>query len=219
MDVVVIGGHGKVALRLQRLLAQRGDRVRGVIRNPDQAADLEAIGAEPVVGDVEQLDDIAELIVGADAVVFAAGAGPGSGPERKRTVDYGGALKLIRACHSGGVRRYLMISAQGVGHPALWGEAMRPYYQAKLDADKALRMSGLDWTIARPGRLTDDPGAGLIEVAPEIEPLRAIPRDDVAATLVACLDAPNTVGVSFDLVAGETPIEEAVSALRRPSLR
>jgi uncharacterized protein YbjT (DUF2867 family) len=212
MDVVVIGGHGKVAMRLERLLSVRGDLVRGVIRNDDHATDLEDAGAEPVIADIEELDDISEQIAGADAVVFAAGAGPGSGPVRKRTVDYLGALKLIAAAEKLGIRRYLMVSAIGV-NSASWSEAMRPYYEAKRDADEALIASGLDWTIVRPGMLTDDPGTGLIEVAPRIEPSARIPRDDVAATLVACLDAPNSIGVAFDVVSGETPISEAVSEL------
>jgi len=213
MDVAVIGGHGKVALRLLRLLAERGDRVRGVIRNDDHATDLEDAGAEPVIADIEELDDISELIPGADAVVFAAGAGAGSGPVRKRTVDYLGALKLIAACEKLGVRRYLMVSAMGVNSPQSWDDRMRPYYEAKRDADDALIASELDHTIVRPGRLTDGPGTGLIEVAARLDTRGEIARDDVAATLVACLDAPNTVGVAFDLVAGDRPINEAVSEL------
>ena len=215
MDVAVAGGHGKIALRLLRLLAERGDRARGLIRNPDHAPDLEAVGALPVGADLENLDPdaIATSISGCDAVVFAAGAGPGSGAARKRTVDYGGAVKLIGACRAEGIRRYLMVSAMGVRDPAARGEQMRPYYEAKLEADEALAASGLDYTIARPGRLTDDPGTGLIEAAERLERIGAIPRDDVAATLAACLDADNTIGKSFDLLGGQTPIPEALAAL------
>ena len=171
MDVAVAGGHGKIALRLLRLLSERGDRGLGLIRNPDHAADLEAVGAMPVGADLENLDPdaIATSIAGCDAVVFAAGAGPGSGPARKRTVDYGGAVKLIEACKSEGIRRYLMVSAMGVRDPAARGPEMRPYYEAKLEADQALAASGLDYTIVRPGRLTDDPGTGLIEAAEQLE--------------------------------------------------
>lgn len=213
MDVVVIGGHGKVGLRLLRLLAERGDRARGVIRKREQALDLEAVGAEAVIGDVEQLDEISDLIAGADAVVFAAGAGPGSGPARKRTMDYGGAVKLIRACDKQGIGRYLMVSAQGVAAPGRRGEAMRPYYEAKREADEELERSGLEYTIVRPGRLSDEHGTGLIEAAPRIERRGEIPRDDVAATLLACLDAENTIGIAFDLLSGETPIPAAVRSL------
>ncbi len=192
IDVAVAGGHGKIALRLLRLLASRGDRARGLIRDPGHAADLEAAGALAVGADLENLDAnaIADSIAGAEAVVFAAGAGPGSGPARKRTVDYGAAVKLIDACRIAGISRYLMISAIGVHAPAARGEQMGPYYEAKLEADQALAASGLDYTIVRPGRLTDDPGTGLVEAAPRLERGGQIPRDDVAATLLACLDDP-----------------------------
>jgi uncharacterized protein YbjT (DUF2867 family) len=212
MDVVVAGGHGKVALRLLRLLASRGDRARGLIRDPGQAADLEAVGAEPVVADLER-EEITEAVAGADAVVFAAGAGPGSGAARKRTVDYGGALKLIEAARANGISRYLMVSAMGVNRPDAWSEQMRPYYEAKADADRELEASGLDYTIVRPGRLTDDPGAGRISAAERLPASGRIPRADVAATLLATLDAPNTVRKGFDLIEGETPVAEAVRAI------
>ena len=212
MDVVVLGGHGKVALQLLELLSARGDRARGIIRNPDQAADLERIGAEPVVGDVER-EDITDLVAGADAVVFAAGAGPGSGPERKRTVDLGGALKLIDAARANDVRRYLIVSAMGAAvDPATFPPSMRPYYEAKWEADRAVADSGLDHTIVRPGGLTDEPGTGRVGI--DTEPVRArVSRDDVAATLVEVLGADNTIGKAFDLLGGETPIAEAVRAL------
>ena len=215
MDVAVAGGHGKIGLRLLRLLAERGDRARGLIRNPDHATDLEAVGAVAVGADLENLDadGIATSISGCDAVVFAAGAGPGSGAARKRTVDYGGAVKLIEAAKMSGISRYLIVSAMGVRDPAARGEQMRPYYEAKLEADEALAASGLDYTIVRPGRLTDDPGTGLIEAAVALERSGEIPRDDVAATLAACLDADNTIGKSFDLLGGETPIAEALATL------
>ena len=213
MVVVIVGGHGKIALRLEKLLAERGHTARGLIRNADHAADLSERGAEPVICDVEAADDISEHVAGADAVVFAAGAGPGSGSERKRTVDYGAAVKLIDACKATGVRRYLMISAISVDRPDRWSAQMRPYFEAKRDADEALLAAGLDHTIVRPGGLTDDPGAGLIEVGTPLESSGQIPRDDVAATLLACLDEPGTIGLAFDVVGGETPISEAVARL------
>ena len=139
MDVVVAGGHGKIGLRLLRRLVEGGHRGRGLIRNPEHATDLEAAGAEPVVCDMEALDDLSGCCEGADAIVFAAGAGPGSGPERKRTVDYGAAVKLMEA----GIRRYVMVSAIAAGRPGEWSEPMRPYYEAKADADRHLEESGL----------------------------------------------------------------------------
>jgi uncharacterized protein YbjT (DUF2867 family) len=212
VDVVIAGGHGNVALRLERQLAERGHRARGLIRNPDHAGDLEEVGAEPVLADMEGLDSIAEVVDGADAVVFAAGAGPGSGPERKRTVDYGGAVKLIEAAKANRISRYLMVSSMGADRPEAWTDEMTPYLQAKADADSALADSGLDYTIIRPGYLTDEDGTGRIEAGPRLDRGR-IPREDVAATLLACLDAPNTIGKDFDLLSGETPVEEAVRAI------
>lgn len=208
VDVVVAGGHGRVGIRLLALLADAGHRGRGLIRNPDHAADLEEVGAEAVLCDMEELDDISSCCEGADAVVFAAGAGPGSGPERKRTVDLGGALKLMRA----GVSRYVMVSAIGADRPEEWSEQMRPYYEAKAEADRALSESGLEYTIVRPGGLTDDPGTGRVAAGRDLE-RGEIPRDDVAATLLAVLEAPGTAGKAFDLVSGDTLIEEAIRGL------
>ena len=212
MDVLVLGGHGQIALRLLRLLAERGDTARGLIRNPDHARDLEAVGGTPVVFDLEGDGDLAAEVQGADAVVFAAGAGPGSGPARKRTVDLGGATKLIDACKAAGVSRYLMISAMGVGRARRSGP-MAPYYDAKREADEALLESGLDHTIVRPGRLTDDPGTGRVALGSPLDRSGEVSRDDVAAVLLAVLDEPRSAGLVFDLLAGETPIEEALASL------
>ena len=213
MNVFVAGGHGKIGLRLLRLAAQRGDQARGLVRDPGQSADLEAVGAEPVVADWEAGDDITPLVAGADAVVFAAGAGPGSGPERKRTVDYGGAVKLIEAAKANGVSRYVIVSSMGADDPSSAPEQMRSYQEAKAAADEALRESGLDFTIVRPGGLTDDPGTGLVEVAPSLGRRGSIPRDDVAAVLLAVLDEPSTIGKTFEVLSGETPIDEAILGL------
>jgi uncharacterized protein YbjT (DUF2867 family) len=212
MDVVVAGGHGQVALRLLRRLAARGDRARGLIRNPDHTADLEEVGAEPVLCDMEAEDDLAPFVQGADAVVFAAGAGPGSGPERKKTVDLGAAVKLMEAAEHVGVARYAMVSAIGAGDPEKASPAMRPYQEAKAEADRRLQRSGLAFTIVRPGRLTDDPGTGRIRAGHDIG-TGSISRDDVAATIAAVLAAPNTIGVTFDVLEGDVPIADAVAAL------
>jgi uncharacterized protein YbjT (DUF2867 family) len=213
MEVLVIGGHGKIAMRLLRLLASGGHRGRGVIRKAEQAGDLEAAGAEPVLCDLEQGDDLRPHVGAADAIVFAAGAGPGSGPERKRTVDLGGAVKLIDAARELGVPRYLMVSSMGAEDPEHAAEPMRPYQRAKAEADAALQSGGLDWTIVRPGRLTDVPGSGRVDAARALGRYGEVPRDDVALTLFECLRAPNTIGVLFELLEGSTPVAEAVRAL------
>jgi uncharacterized protein YbjT (DUF2867 family) len=210
VDVVVAGGHGKIAQHLLRMLAERGDRAHGLIRNPDHAKDLEALGAEAVICDMEAETDLAPFVGEADAVVFAAGAGPGSGPERKRTVDYEGAVKLIDAAKARGIDRYLIVSSIGAGNPEDASEQMSAYQQAKHDADVAVAESGLRYTIVRPGRLTDDPGTGRVSTDAGYG---EIPREDVAATLLAALDDEGSVGKTFELVGGDTPIEEALEAL------
>ena len=214
MRVAIAGGHGRVARILERLLVERGDAALGLIRNPDQAGDLREIGAEPVVCDLEAGDDIAAAVEGADAIVFAAGAGPGSGPQRKRSMDLGGALKLIEAAKARGIGRYLMVSSMGAADPpAENGDVFGEYLRAKAEADRALAASGLDYTIVRPGRLTDEPPSGRVEVAPRLG-RGTVSRADVAGVLLACLDTPSTIGKAFELLAGETPIETALGALR-----
>ncbi len=212
MDILVAGGHGKVALRLLRLLAAQGHTARGLIRSPAHAADLTAAGAVPVVGDLENDETLDAYVKGADAVVFAAGAGPGSGAERKRTVDLGGAVKLADAARATGVRRYVMVSSIGADRPESAGESMRAYLQAKAEADEYVRASGLDYTIVRPGSLTDDPGTGLVTVPTELGNHGPVPRDDVAAVLAAVLTTPATIGRTFELFTGDTPIPEALAA-------
>jgi len=212
VNVTIVGGHGQVGMRLAKLLADRGDSPRGIIRHTDQADDLEAIGCEPIVLDIENVE-IGDAVAGSDAVVFAAGAGAGSGPARKLTVDYGGAVELIEACQQHEIRRYLIVSAIGANRPERWSDQMRPYYEAKSDADRALTESGLDYTIVRTGGLTNDPGTGRVEVAERIERSGQVTRDDVAAVLAECLTADNSIGKAFDLLEGETPIPEAIAGL------
>jgi uncharacterized protein YbjT (DUF2867 family) len=217
--VAIAGGHGKIAMLLGGQLVGRGDTARGLIRNPDQEADLRAAGIEPVLCDLEGDGDVAAAVRGADAVVFAAGAGPGSDEARKTTMDLDGAVKLIEAAQAEGISRYLMVSAMGADDPAPEGGdsaggdgVFGAYLRAKAGADAALRASGLDFTIVRPGGLTDEPGTGLVAIAAHLD-RGQIPRADVAAVLLACLDTPSTVGKSFDLISGDAPIPAALAAL------
>src|SRR4051812_4708405 len=210
MDVFVAGGHGQIGLRLLRLLAQRGDVGRGLIRKPEQSEDLTAIGAVAVVADWEAGDDITSLPAGSDAVVFAAGAGPGSGAERKRTVDYGGAVKCVEACEERGVSRFVIVSSIGAHDPESGPDAMRPYLRAKAEADDRVAASSLQWTIVRPGSLTDDAGSGLVEVTTDLGGSGPVPRDDVSLVLAETLQAPGTVHTTFELFAGDTPARDAV---------
>jgi uncharacterized protein YbjT (DUF2867 family) len=216
MRVVIAGGHGKIALILERLLSQRGDTVLGLIRNPAHAADLEAAGAQPVVVDLEAAtpDDIAAHLEDADAVVFAAGAGPGSGAARKQTVDRDAAILLADAAEDAGVRRYVLISAIGADVEApddIGDPVFVAYLRAKGAADDAIRArKALDATVVRPGHLTDDPGTGRVELSDETG-RGDIPREDVAAVLVAVLDTPRTAGQTFEVISGDTPIAEALA--------
>jgi uncharacterized protein YbjT (DUF2867 family) len=214
MDIVIAGGHGKIALQLERLLADRGDRARGLIRNPDHAADLQAQGAEPLVLDLEaaDADAVAAAIGSADAFVFAAGAGPGSGPERKWTVDYGGAVKGMQACRLNGIDRYVIVSSMGADPEAADDGGFGTYLRAKGQADRKLAESGLAWTVVRPGALTDDAPTGRVRLARDTG-RGQIPRADVAAVLAEVLATPGTAGQDFELIAGETPIADAVAAL------
>ena len=214
MRVAIAGGHGQIALRLAGLLAQRGDQVVALIRNPEHADDVRQSGAEAVVVDLEHgsAEDVAMAIAGSDAVVFAAGAGPGSGSARKETMDYGGAVKLIAAAQQAGVRRYLIVSSMGANADTPGDDTFSVYQRAKGRADDAVRASGLDATVVRPGGLTNDPGTGRVAVGESL-PRGQVTRDDVAAVLVAVLDAPSTIGRAFDLTGGDTAVTEAVAAL------
>lgn len=215
MQVVIAGGHGKIALITERLLTARGDVAVGLIRNPDHAADVEAAGARPVVIDLESstVEEVAGHLGGADAVVFAAGAGPGSGAGRKQTVDRDAAILLADAAEAAGVRRYVMISAMGadVDTPDdAADEVFVAYLRAKGAADDEIRSRAeLSTTVVRPGQLTDDEPTGRVTIA-ESTGRGKIARADVAAVIVAVLDIPETAGRTFELIAGDTPIADAL---------
>lgn len=225
MRVVIAGGHGKIALRLSRLLAQRGDGVAGLIRNPDHAEEVAATGAEAVVFDLEsgRASTLTEHLEGADAVVFAAGAGPGSGIPRKDTVDRAGAALLAQAAERAGVRRYLLISSMGFdpddpgwAPPAGTSDVFGAYLRAKAAAERDLRARDLDWTVLRPGALTDADPRGTVRLAPPKVPRGEISRADVAAVAVALLDEPRTVGRTLEVVGGDTLIADAVRSVVYP---
>ena len=214
MDIVIAGAHGKIARRLARLLVARGDSVRGLIRNPDHAEDLRADGSEPVLLDLEaaEPEQVAEAVAGADAVVFAAGAGPGSGPERKLTVDRDGAIKLLGGARAADVPRYVMISSVGAESPPDDDDVFSVYLRAKAEADRALTASDRDWTVVRPGSLSDDRGTGRVRI--QTDSIRdQVPRDDVAAVLAAVLAEPRSARLTIYVVGGEDPIEPALEAV------
>jgi uncharacterized protein YbjT (DUF2867 family) len=213
VNVAIAGAHGKIALRLSRLLTAEGDGVIGLIRNPDHAGEVSQAGAAPVVCDLEQatVEEIATAIDGADAVVFAAGAGPGSGGDRKLTMDRDGAIKLLSAAEAAGARRYLMISGAGAEDPPDGDEVWEIYLRAKAEADAALAASDREWTIVRPGGLTDDPGTGSVRI--DAEPFSgSVPRDDVASVLARLLSDSRSVRRVLYVNSGEQSIEQALEA-------
>lgn len=216
MKVLVAGAAGNTARRLIKKLVKNGHLVRGLVRKKQQFSMVQEDGAEPVLVDLENDDPsgaVGDAVDGCDAIVFAAGAGPGSGGARKETMDYGGAVKLIEAAEHRGASRYLMLSAMGVTNIDTASETMRPYLSAKARADERLRASGLNYTIVRPGHLTDEPGTGRIRAATSLNDSGDIPREDVAEILAAALDTENTYGKTFEVLSGETPIHEALAAV------
>ena len=212
MRVVIAGGHGQIALLLEKVLAERGDHPVGVVRNPDHVDDVEATGAEAVVLDLEDTDVAAltDVVKGADAVVFAAGGGPNSGAARKETVDKGAAVLLAEAAEQAGVRRYVMVSSMGTDKADPDSDdVFQVYLRAKKAADDDLRARDLDWTVVRPGRLTDDPPTGRVQVG--TLPRGEIPRADVASVLATVLTEDATIGKTFDLLTGHQTVEAALA--------
>ncbi|WP_107465908.1 SDR family oxidoreductase [Streptomyces sp. MA5143a] len=215
MRIVIAGGHGQIALRLERLLAARGYEVAGLVRRAEHADDLRAAGAEPVHCDLESasVEEVAGHLRGADAAVFAAGAGPGSGAARKVTVDRGAAVLFADAAVRAGVRRHLVVSSMGANPDHEGDEVFDVYQRAKGEADAYVRgLDALDWTILRPGQLTDDAGTGLVRL--EASTGRGpIPRDDVAAVLAELLETPATAGLVLETISGSTPVSVAVKSV------
>jgi uncharacterized protein YbjT (DUF2867 family) len=213
--IVVIGGHGKVALHLARTLTERGDEVTSVFRNPDHADDVAATGARPVVADIETLDTaaLADLLAGRDAVVFSAGAGGGD-PARTYAVDRDAAIRVIDAARQAGVRRFVMVSYFGAGpdHGVSQDNSFFPYAEAKAAADAHLRASDLEWTVLGPGRLTLEPATGRIAVGADAADKAAVSREDVALVAAAALSDDSTIRRTIDFNNGDLPIAEALAA-------
>ncbi|OBI02927.1 SDR family oxidoreductase [Mycobacterium scrofulaceum] len=210
--IIIIGGHGKVALQLARILTERGDEVSSVFRNPDHSEDVAATGATPVVADIQRLDTdaLADLLAGQDAVVFSAGAGGGD-PARTYAVDRDAAIRVIDAAERAGVKRFVMVSYFGAGpdHGVPQDDSFFPYAEAKAAADAHLRASGLDWTVLGPGRLTLEPPTGRITLG---RGKGEVSRADVALVAAAALADDSTVGRTIDFNNGEVPIAEALAS-------
>ncbi|WP_020386057.1 SDR family oxidoreductase [Kribbella catacumbae] len=217
MRVVIAGGHGQIALRLTKVLAAGGHSVVGLVRNPAHQADVVAAGGEVAVLDLEtaELHAVAKVLTGADVAIFSAGAGPGSGNDRKDTVDRGAATLLADAAELAGVRRQLQVSSMGADRADELDpdDSFTIYLKAKKAAEDDLRArDGLDWTVLRPGVLTNDPGTGLVNLADKTG-RGSITRDDVALVLAGLCDTPASIGRTLELIAGDTPAAEALANL------
>ncbi|WP_127481186.1 SDR family oxidoreductase [Nocardioides pantholopis] len=212
--IAIVGGHGQVARHLIHILRRAEHTPVALVRKEEYRAELEGKGAEVRLLDIERqdADAFAAAFEGCQAVVFAAGGGPDGNIERKRTVDLEGSLKSIAGARKAGIRRFVQVSAIGVDEPLPedTAEVWRAYVEAKRDADAALRESDLDWTIIRPGQLTDDPATGKVTLGDRVEP-GAVTRADVAAVLAAVLDVESSIGRQWELVNGETPVHDAVA--------
>jgi nucleoside-diphosphate-sugar epimerase len=211
MHVAIAGAHGQIAQRLIGLLVDRGDTVTGLVRNPDHMAEIEALGAAGVVCDLEHagLDAVAEALRGCDAAVFAAGAGASSGAERKMTMDRDGAVTLLQAAVRENVARFVIVSSVGAENPPSDDAVFSVYLRAKAEADAAVKESDREWTVLRPGRLTDDPGTGHARI--DAAPFRGdVTRDDVAAVIAAVLSEPRAAGAVLYVNGGERPIADAL---------
>jgi uncharacterized protein YbjT (DUF2867 family) len=216
MRVVIAGGHGQIALRLTKLLAGDGHEVVGLVRNPAHETDIAAAGGTAAVLDLEKADlaAVAEVLAGANVAIFSAGAGPGSGNERKDTVDRGAAALFADGAERAGVRRHIQVGSMGADRVDELDpdDSFTIYLRAKKAAEDDLRGRDLDWTILRPGALTNDPGTGLVLIADKTG-RGSVTRDDVAAVLAGLCDTPASIGRILELIAGDTPIAAALGNL------
>lgn len=212
MRVLIAGANGKIGQHLVRHMAESQHIARAMVRSPEQAPALEKLGAaETVVADLEQ--DCSHALNDCDAVIFTAGSGPHTGPEKTIDVDQNGAIRLMDAAEAAGVKRFLLVSSMRADAPEKAPEKIHHYLRAKQKADEHLRASSLDYTLVRPGPLTNDPGTGRVELSPRLDRTGSIPREDVASVLLAVLDADNTVHQTFDLLSGDEGIAEALAHL------
>lgn len=212
MHVFIAGANGQIGQHLLREMADSNHEVRALIRHPDQGPELQQLGAtETVLGDLEQ--DCSEAMRGCDAVIFTAGSGPHTGPDKTIDVDQEGAIRLVDTARVMGIKRFIMVSSMRAEEPEKGPEKLRHYLWAKHNADEHLKNSGLNYTIVRPGRLTDDDGTGKVAVSARLEGFGKIPRQDVARVLLAVLDSDTATNRVFDVVSGDTPVPQALAKL------
>lgn len=214
MNVLVIGANGQIGKHLVEQLAQEGKhQVTAMIRKPEQADALKELGAQVVMGDLEgTVDELAEVMKDQNAIVFTAGSGGSTGPDKTLLIDLDGAVKTMEAAEKQGISRYILVSAYGADQRSKWPEEIKPYYVAKHFADRALFASDLNYTIIRPGGLKNEPGTGKVAVGTDLKP-GSIAREDVACVIAASLQEEKTYRMAFDLVAGDDSVPDALSKL------
>jgi len=212
MHVFIAGANGQIGQHLLQEMANSNHEARALVRHPDQGPELQKLGAtETVLGDLEH--DCSEAMRGCDAVIFTAGSGPHTGPDKTIDVDQDGAIRLVDTARAMGIKRFIMVSSMRAEEPEKGPEKLQHYLRAKRNADEHLKNSGLNYTIVRPGRLTNDDGTGKVAVSERLASFAEIPRQDVARVLLAVLDSDNTDNRVFDVVSGDTPVVDAVAKL------
>tara|TARA_B100001939_G_scaffold344727_1_gene359786 strand:- start:453 stop:1091 length:639 start_codon:yes stop_codon:yes gene_type:complete len=212
MNVLIVGSHGNIGQRLVRQMAKSAHTARAMIRDESQRDEMRALGAaEVVVADLE--GDVRDALAGCDAVVFTAGSGAHTGPEKTEDVDRHGAISIIDQARRAGVRRFVLVSSMNADTPEKGPEKMRHYFEAKKAADDHLRASDLEYTIVRPGKLTDEEATGTADIAKDLNRYGEVAREDVAHALLLTLDSPNTIGQHYEMLAGDTPIEKALRGI------
>lgn len=214
MNVLVIGANGQIGKHLVEQLSQEGKhQVTAMIRKPEQADALKELGAQVVMGDLEgTVDELAEAMKDQNAIVFTAGSGGSTGPDKTLLIDLDGAVKTMEAAEKQGISRYILVSAYGADQRSKWPEEIKPYYVAKHFADRALFASDLNYTIIRPGGLKNEPGTGKVAVGTDLKP-GSIAREDVARVIVASLQEEKTYRMAFDLIAGDHAVSDALGKL------
>lgn len=212
MHVFIAGANGQIGQHLLQEMAETEHEARALIRHPDQGPELQQLGAtETVLGDLEQ--DCSEAMKGCDAVIFTAGSGPHTGPDKTIDVDQDGAIRLVDTARAMGIRRFIIVSSMRAEEPEKGPEKLRHYLRAKRNADEHLKNSGLNYTIVRPGQLTNDEGTGKVLVSSRLADFGKIPRQDVARVLLAALDSEAASNRVFDVVSGDTPVSESLADL------
>ena len=212
MNVLIVGSHGNIGQRLVRQMAKSAHTARAMIRDESQRDEMRALGAaEVVVADLE--GDVRDALAGCDAVVFTAGSGAHTGPEKTEDVDRHGAISIIDQARRAGVRRFVLVSSMNADTPEKGPEKMRHYFEAKKAADDHLRASDLEYTIVRPGKLIDEEATGTADIAKDLNRYGEVAREDVAHALLLTLDSPNTIGQHYEMLAGDTPIEKALRGI------